>query len=106
MSEPADGLVPIVVAGDVSIDWLAWPQKAARERDSDSANWRLRDGTRMVARRGGALLLTDLLGAATKRPVIGPEVKDIALKSPDTHLHSIVDLEPIAEKPVGPDPNA
>jgi RyR domain/ATPase family associated with various cellular activities (AAA) len=84
----------LVVAGDVSIDWLAWPLPAERETGSAAANWRQHEGTRMVARRGGALLLVDLLRQATKRPVVGPYLDGIELKSPDEHLHSLVDLEP------------
>ena len=94
VSDPA----PIVVAGDVSIDWLAWPLPA--ERQAGSANWRQREGTRMVARRGGALLLVDLLRQATKHHVVGPRVDRIELKSPDEHVHSLVDLTP---KPKGDD---
>jgi ATPase family associated with various cellular activities (AAA) len=86
---------PIVVAGDVSIDWLAWPQPADQKINSN--NWRQREGTRMVARRGGALLLTDILRAVTKRKVIGPRVEEIELKGPDVHLHSMVDLERFAD---------
>ena len=90
---------PIVVAGDVSIDWLAWPRAAVR--DVRSANWRQLDGTRMVARRGGALLLNDLLSKATGRAVIGPDVNRLSLAGPDEHLHSIVDLESVAKVPKG-----
>ena len=89
---------PLVVAGDVSIDWLAWPLPALREAGSGTANWRQREGTRMVARRGGALLLVDLLRPATTHPVIGPLIDSIELKSPDEHLHSLVDLEPKSHK--------
>jgi hypothetical protein len=87
---------PIVVAGDVSIDWLAWPKGA---READPANWRNREGTRMVARRGGALLLTDLLRHATTGDVVGPLLTRIELKSPDEYLHSIVDLKSLAGEP-------
>jgi hypothetical protein len=52
---------PLIVTGDISIDWLTWPVPAEREANSAAANWRLLEGTRMVARRGGALLLADLL---------------------------------------------
>lgn len=90
---PSPESAPIVVAGDVSIDWLAWPLPVAPEEETPGAqNWRLQEGTRMVARRGGALLLTDLLRHATKRPVTGPEVESIELRGPDEHLHSMVDL--------------
>jgi hypothetical protein len=83
---------PIVVAGDVSIDWLAWPWPAQRE--GEPPNWRQVEGTRMVARRGGALLLVDLLRHATPRLVIGQQVDNIAIRSPDEYLHSMVDLAP------------
>jgi len=53
----------------------------------------------MVARRGGALLLSDLLSQATGRAVVGPDVNRLNLASPDKHLHSIVDLEPVVEVP-------
>jgi hypothetical protein len=83
----------IVVVGDVSIDWCAWLVPAAHTTSTIIDNWRQRDGTRMVARRGGALLLTDLLRHATSHNVIGPLLEQIELKSPDEHLHSLVDLE-------------
>jgi hypothetical protein len=97
MPPPDPVAAPIVVAGDVSIDWLAWPQEPVHE--TGGANWRQHGGTRMVARRGGALLLTDLLREATSRRVIGPLVEQIELKSPEVHLHSFVDLEPRADTP-------
>jgi hypothetical protein len=86
---------PIVVAGDVSIDWLAFPLPAAADPATLSANWRQQEGTRMVARRGGSLLLADLVSHATGRPVTGPLVKRLATRSPEEHLHSIVDLKSI-----------
>jgi hypothetical protein len=89
----------IIVAGDVSIDWLAWPLPAEGEATTTAANWRQREGTRMVARRGGALLLTDLLRQATSHTVIGPRVEQIELQSPDKYLHSMVDLEPRPDAP-------
>jgi len=93
MSEPTPPKSsPIVVAGDVSIDWLAWPLPAERALGSDTANWRQREGARMVARRGGAMLLTDLLRHASARPVVGPHVDTIEQKGPDEHVHSLVDL--------------
>lgn len=97
MSAADSDVPPIVVAGDVCIDWLAWPQPAVR--DIRGANWRQLDGTRMVARRGGALLLTDFLKKATKREVISPSVANIEVKGPNDYLHSLVDLEPVTEDP-------
>lgn len=94
------GKKQIVVTGDVSIDWLAWPWPPESHKTATIANWRLREGTRMVPRRGGALLLGDLLRAAgLPHDVVGPGMPDnLRNESPDKHLHSIVDLEP-NEKP-------
>jgi hypothetical protein len=86
---------PIVVAGDVSIDWMAWPLPP---NDTEPrANWQQRAGTRMVARGGGALLLTDLLKDACRAAVIGHDVKNMHLQGPDQCLHSLVDLGAVAK---------
>ncbi|HUB16774.1 MAG TPA: ATP-binding protein [Acetobacteraceae bacterium] len=82
----------IIVAGDASIDWLAWPQAPDH---AAPVNWRQREGTRMVARRGGSLLLADLVTAASKGPVISQSVADLHLRGPDESLHSIIDLAPV-----------
>lgn len=87
MSKPA----PIVVAGDVSIDWMAWP--VPPDHSAPPANWRQREGTSMVARGGGALLLTDMLDAASDATVIGHHVTHLHLQGPDKFLHSLVDLD-------------
>ena len=95
MADPRGG--PVAVAGDVSIDWLAWPfPPEAATSDPTVGNWRHREGTRGVARRGGALLLKDLLDTALpSRTVIGPKVpKDLHDLPPEEILHSIVDLVP------------
>jgi hypothetical protein len=83
---------PIVVAGDLSVDWLAWPTRPAP--DDTAPNWRRGPGTRMVARPGGALLFANLLRRATTRPVLAPALDDIAALRPDECLHSMVDLAP------------
>ena len=79
---------PIVVAGDVVIDWLNWPEKAvAPATDGSTPNWKQVEGTRWEPRRGGAWLLTDLLKAAVGDPnvdVIGPaEEKNLRGATPD-----------------------
>ena len=50
----------IVVAGDVTIDWLGWEVKAEEGCDiqgSERPNWALYKGFNMVAQPGGALLM-------------------------------------------------
>jgi hypothetical protein len=87
----------IIVAGDVAIDWLAYPippRHGAEEPGAPPPNWHLRGGTRMVPRRGGALLLTDFLRHTSDRSVIGPLVDNLETCSPETHLHSLIDLKP------------
>ena len=63
MSEvPRSG--PIVVAGDITVDWLTWTvQEAvpALNADDDTPNWRRHQITRRVARAGGAMLLARML---------------------------------------------
>lgn len=53
----------IVVAGDVTIDWLKWSR--TKIEGDDSHNWELYNGFEMVARKGGALLLANMVYAAT-----------------------------------------
>lgn len=92
---------PIVVAGDICRDWLAWSVPASPGATANShmqnghmqnghmQNWHMQPGTRMVARRGGALLLADMLRHATTRPVIGPHGDAIG---DDQVVQSLIDL--------------
>lgn len=84
---------PIVVAGDICRDWLAWSVPASADAPGATANWRMQPGTRMVARRGGALLLADMLRQATARPVIGPHADGIEHYGADEIVQSLLDLE-------------
>jgi hypothetical protein len=100
----------IVVAGDVTVDWLAQSDvdwlASARARDSGGGpadrrhqNWQLRRGTRMEARPGGALLLAReialALGGSTPQAVIRTHhLRDLRNVSPDRALHSVVELTP------------
>jgi len=63
MSEvPLSG--PIVVAGDITVDWLTWTHQEAipaLNLDEDNHNWRQHQITRRVARAGGAMLLARML---------------------------------------------
>lgn len=85
----------IVVAGDVSIDWVSIPVQA-REREQNSRplplNWQLQGGTRMLARPGGALLLAELVEMATGAKVVTHQLTDIEKIPPEEIIHSIVEL--------------
>jgi hypothetical protein len=86
----------LVVAGDVAIDWLAYPlaAKQTEHRPPPKAlNWQMRAGTCMAARPGGALLLARLVKAATGAAPVSYELLNIEAKGPDQYLHSMVDLK-------------
>ncbi len=89
----------IVVAGDVTIDWLMWrvkPEDPKDQKGKPHLNWQLFCGTRMAARPGGALLLANLIREATGRevevaaPELPPGIENIG---PQEVLHSMVLLE-------------
>lgn len=102
----------IVVAGDVTVDWLAasnvdWLALArkraagapASEAPKRHQNWQLFRGTRMEARPGGALLLAREIELAVQGIVPRPAVRthrlqDIRNVSPVQVLHSVVELAP------------
>ena len=93
---------PVVVAGDICCDWLAWPQPASADATGATTNWRMQSGTRMVARRGGALLLADMLRHATTRPVIGPYADGLEQYGAEAIVQSLMDLERRPTKPGSP----
>ncbi len=106
----------IVVAGDVTIDWLAetgvdWLRTSGDRAGSQPAagvagrrqNWQLHAGTRMEARGGGALLLAREIALATGREperatVISYRVGDLRNIPPDRILHSVVEVAPFEER--------
>jgi hypothetical protein len=79
----------IVITGDICADWLQFPLKA---KDS-GLNWELHSGTRIIARPGGALLLSEFLRKSTDAAVFSPELKNIERISPEEILHSNVELD-------------
>lgn len=105
----------IVVAGDVTIDWLvqtgvdwlgtgstAEPRAAGGPRDRAKPrryNWQLHPGTRMDALGGGALLLARevglAVGAASRRPRLSTHRVEGVLRNvpPEQILHSIAELK-------------
>ena len=89
----ADKIQTIVVAGDVTIDWLQWrveEQDPEDEHGQKRPNWELHTGTAMAPLRGGALLLADLVAAATDLPVLAPEMGELHNIPPREVLHSNV----------------
>lgn len=83
----------IVVAGDVTIDWLHWRFEAKDPRGKNAEewpNWELFPGTEMVPLKGGALLLAHLVGTATRLPVLAPTMDNLANVPPQEVLHSNV----------------
>ncbi|MBI0581996.1 MAG: hypothetical protein JET69_03170, partial [Methanomassiliicoccales archaeon] len=84
----------IVVAGDVTIDWLQWVTKPRESTLSENAlNWALFPGTRMKAERGGALLLARMIATETSAEVVTHELTEIENIPPETILHSFSNLD-------------
>lgn len=88
----AGDVTDIVVAGDVTIDWLQWTAKYNGNLKS-SPNWTLYPGTRMKAEQGGALLLAKMVKEATKAKVSTHMLNDIENIPPDSIIHSITVLD-------------
>lgn len=89
----------IVVAGDVTLDWLMWrvmPEDPVDQQGKMPLNWQLSCGTRMAVRPGGALLLANLIREAVSNeavviaPGLPPHLESIG---PEEIVHSLVLLE-------------
>ena len=89
-----DSTLQIVVAGDVSIDWVDTP--AAYHARGATANWQLSPGTHMTPLRGGALLLADLVAEAlsnTRMEVVTHQLPNqLELIPPNQVIHSLAEL--------------
>ena len=104
MSEPSP-VQTVVVAGDVTADWYSIavpPVQSPQDGTPDlRPNWQQSAGTRFVVRPGGALLLADLVAAATGRPVL-THARDAAaepnLASGCLHSHADLALFPVRRK--------
>ncbi len=84
----------IVVAGDVTIDWIQWVTKQGEYPDGTiSFNWTLFPGTRMKAEPGGAILIARMVRTATNVEVATHELSGIENIPPEKVLHSIVLLD-------------
>jgi len=87
-------LAPVVVAGDITIDWNI---AHVRERvASGLLTWNADDTSRACPQRGGALLLADLLdwlfngpddGGESKRQVLRPAVDPYHVLPGDSKYH-------------------
>ena len=82
----------IVVAGDVCVDWLQFPQKG---KDS-GLNWELYPGTNMIAISGGAVALAEFLRKSTKTTVVSASLSDINNLSPQQVIHSNTEIDFLA----------
>jgi hypothetical protein len=89
----ADTSHTIVVAGDAAIDWVQWPVEAqdiGTAREDHHANWELIAGHRMIALPGGAMLLGQMVEAATGAVVKYPVVdRKLEVVPPEEVLHSL-----------------
>jgi hypothetical protein len=83
----------IVVAGDVTIDWLQFEKKYG-----NSYNWELYDGIKMVPLEGGAILLARMVEEATNIPVVTHELKSIPDIPPHKIIHSVALLDKFYDK--------
>src|ERR1051325_3523529 len=106
----------IVVAGDVTIDWLVqtgveWLSGAGKTEPTvvrpRRHNWQLHPGTRMEARGGGALLLAREVGLAVEAVsrgsrMISHRVEHLRNVPPEEILHSIAELKPFPETSSAP----
>jgi hypothetical protein len=85
----------IVVAGDVTIDWLQWTAKYNENFKKNPPNWAIYPGTRMKAEHGGALLLAKMVKEATNVEVATHELDDIEIIPPDSIIHSVAGLDAV-----------
>jgi hypothetical protein len=78
----------IVVAGDVTIDWLQFGKNY-----ENSHNWEFYPGIKMVPFEGGALLLAKMVKNATNINLTTYELQSISDISPDEVIHSVALLD-------------
>ena len=81
--------VTITVAGDICIDRLQFPTRA---KDS-GLNWELYPGTCLIAKPGGALLLTEFLQRSSGITVLSPKLDEIENISSEQIIQSNAELE-------------
>jgi hypothetical protein len=85
----------VVVAGDVTIDWLEVPTPARDPVGAEGTvpfNWQLYPGTRMLFRLGGALLLARFLEQAVGQQVVTHHLDVLHPCPSEEVIHSLVEL--------------
>ena len=91
----------IVVAGDVTVDWLQWAIKP-QNIDEYSPNWHIYPGFKRVALGGGALLLSRMINAALPSDDIEvfsyDTIKFLEKKSPDEIIQTVSTIKKYKEK--------
>jgi len=87
--KPISGIDTVVVAGDVTIDWL----EISKPPVNPTFNWQSYVGTHLIAKPGGALLLADFLRSATNLKVLSPQLANIETIPSQTVVHSFSYLE-------------
>ena len=85
----------IVVAGDVTLDWLESEVKAHEDCSDNTPNWKLYTGLNMTVRKGGALLLARMVKhACCKAEVISHKVAEpVENISKDEVIRSFVSIK-------------
>jgi hypothetical protein len=78
----------VIVTGDVCVDRLSFSTKP---KDS-GRNWEKYTGTHMVARPGGALLLSEFLRRSADATVFSPELRNVKETPSEEILHSNLEL--------------
>lgn len=80
----------IVVTGDICIDWLQWKTEP---KENNTSNWRNHTNMNVIAKGGGALLLSSLVDLAIDGSLISPQIEDIDAPLPKKLLRSTSELE-------------
>ncbi|MGF7118378.1 AAA family ATPase [Methanobacterium oryzae] len=83
----------VVVAGDITIDWLHWAIKPKNDGE-EFLNWKVYPGFNRKALAGGALIIKDILNENTNVNVISYELEEnLDSISSDKVIHSISILD-------------
>ncbi|MFP4169981.1 MAG: AAA family ATPase [Methanomassiliicoccales archaeon] len=90
----SDGRGPVVVSGDVAVDWLQWSHF---HHQKGSQNWLLNPGFKMAAHPGGALLLAEMVARSTGEKVISQHLEEPDRTDPEVVLHSLARLSVFPE---------
>jgi hypothetical protein len=87
----------IIVAGDITNDWITVEVPPAEPAAADAgryANWQLYAGTRLTPHGGGALLLARMIGLAASSPVITHRADNAQTSAAANSLQSFAEVAP------------